>query len=87
MHDIIHHHYRDGRPSPFSECVGFQVLTHGQPLKSHEDVFIRKDGTFFDVTYTVAPLRDTQSGSLIRRVVFCCFRAMLIRRICWRQRN
>jgi PAS domain S-box-containing protein len=58
MHEMAHHHYRDGRPFPACECAGFQVLTNGQPLKNHEDVFIRKDGTFFDVIYTVAPLRD-----------------------------
>lgn len=58
MHDATHHHYRDGRPFPSSECAGFQVLAHGRPLKNHEDVFIRKDGTFFDVVYSIAPLRD-----------------------------
>jgi hypothetical protein len=42
MHDLTHHHYRDGRPFPSSECVGLQVLTNGQPLKNYEDVFIRK---------------------------------------------
>jgi PAS domain S-box-containing protein len=58
MHDMTHHHYRDGRPFPSCECAGFQVLTHGKPLKDYEDVFIRKDGTFFDVIYTITPLRD-----------------------------
>jgi PAS domain S-box-containing protein len=58
MHDMTHHHYRDGRPFPSSECAGFQVLTHGTPIKNYEDVFIRKDGTFFDVIYTITPLRD-----------------------------
>ena len=58
MHDMTHHHYRDGRPFPSCECDGFQVLMHGKPLKDHEDVFIRKDGTFFDVIYTITPLRD-----------------------------
>jgi len=58
MHDMTHHHYRDGRPFPSFECVGFQVLTHGQPLKNYEDVFIRKNGTFFDVIYSIAPMRD-----------------------------
>ncbi|MBI5676419.1 MAG: PAS domain S-box protein, partial [Nitrospirae bacterium] len=58
MHDITHHHYRDGRLFPSSECAGFQVLTTGVPLKNHEDVFIHKNGTFFDVIYSIAPLRD-----------------------------
>ncbi len=58
MHDVTHHHYRYGRQFSSSECAGFQVLTTGVPLKNHEDVFIRKDGTFFDVIYSIAPLRD-----------------------------
>jgi len=58
LHDAIHHHHPDGRPFPSSECAGFQVLGHGRPLKNYEDVFIRKDGKFFDVTFSNAPLRD-----------------------------
>jgi PAS domain S-box-containing protein len=68
MHDMTHHHYRDGRPFPASECIGFQVLTHGQPLKNCEDVFIRKDGTFFDVIYSIAPMRDA-AGQIAGLVV------------------
>jgi PAS domain S-box-containing protein len=68
MHDLTHHHYRDGRPFPSSECVGFQVLTNGQPLKNYEDVFIRKDGTFFDVIYSIAPMRDA-AGQITGQVV------------------
>ncbi len=70
MHEMTHHHYPDGRPFPSSECAGFQVLTHGRPLKNYEDVFIRKDGTFFEVVYSIAPMRDAagQINSLV--VVF-----------------
>jgi PAS domain S-box-containing protein len=68
MHDMTHHHYPDGRPFPACECAGFQVLTNGMPLKDHEDVFIRKDGTFFAVTYSIAPLRDA-SGQINGLVV------------------
>ena len=62
MHDMTHHHYRDGRPFPACECAGFPVLTHGAPLKDYEDVFIRKDGSFFDVSYSIAPMRDAAGG-------------------------
>ena len=68
MHDMTHHHYRDGRPFPSSECIGFQALTRGQPLKNYEDVFIRKDGTFFDVIYSIAPMRDA-AGQITGQVV------------------
>jgi PAS domain S-box-containing protein len=68
MHDMTHHHYRDGRPFPACECAGFQVLTHEKPLKNHEDVFIHKNGAFFDVIYTITPLRDS-CGKIIGLIV------------------
>ena len=58
MHDVTHYRHRDGRPFPSSECVGFQVLTHVVPLKNCEDVFIHRNGTFFDVIYSIAPMSD-----------------------------
>ena len=56
MHDVTHYQHPDGTPFPVEECAGFQVLQHGQNLVGHEDVFIRKDGTFFDVIYSSSPL-------------------------------
>jgi signal transduction histidine kinase len=54
---IVRRH-RHGRPFPACECAVLQVLNDGQPLKNHEDVVIRKDGTFFDVIHSIAPLRN-----------------------------
>ena len=70
MHDMTHHHYRDGRDFPASECAGLQVVHTGRPLKNHEDVFIRKDGTFFDVAYTITPLREDSDKTTGLVVVF-----------------
>ncbi|MFN0103300.1 MAG: PAS domain S-box protein [Bryobacteraceae bacterium] len=58
MHDMTHHHHPDGTPFPAEECAGLQVLAQGKTLTGHEDVFIRKDGTFFDVVYSSSPLRS-----------------------------
>jgi PAS domain S-box-containing protein len=58
MHDMTHHHRPDGTPFPAEECAGFQVLKQGKTLTAHEDVFIRKDGVFFDVVYSSAPIRE-----------------------------
>ncbi len=58
MHDMTHHHHRDGRPFPAEECSGLQVLLQGKTITGHEDCFIRKDGTFFDVIYSSSPLRS-----------------------------
>jgi two-component system, NarL family, sensor histidine kinase UhpB len=52
MHDMIHYQHPDGSPFPANECAGLHVLQTGTFLSKHEDVFIRKDGTFFPVVYT-----------------------------------
>jgi PAS domain S-box-containing protein len=57
MHDMTHYKYPDGRPYPAEECAGFQVLRSGQAVTNHDDVFVRKDGTFLDVVYSSAPLK------------------------------
>jgi two-component system CheB/CheR fusion protein len=58
MHDVTHHTYRDGRPFPREECSGLKVLREGKALIDHQDFFIRKDGTFFDVVYSSSALRS-----------------------------
>ncbi len=58
MHDVTHYMHPDGTAFPAEECAGFQVLHAGTTLTGHEDVFIRRDGTFFDVVYSSAPLRE-----------------------------
>lgn len=68
LHQMIHHHHADGRLFPSSECAAFQVLTHGRSLKNHEDIFIHKDGGFFDVTCSIAPLRDA-AGQVVGSVL------------------
>jgi PAS domain S-box-containing protein len=56
MHDVTHYQHPDGRPFPAHECAGLQVLLKGTALTDHEDVFIRKDGTFFPVVYSSSPI-------------------------------
>ncbi len=67
MHDVTHYQHPDGIPFPAEECAGFQVLHHGRKLVGHEDMFIRKDGSFFDVVYSSAPLweKGTISGLVV----------------------
>jgi len=67
MHDVTHYMHRDGSAFPAEECAGFQVLQAGKILTGHEDVFIRKDGTFFDVIYSSSPIRegDATSGLVV----------------------
>jgi PAS domain S-box-containing protein len=56
MHDVVHYMHRDGTPFPADECTGLQVLLKGKALVAHEEVFIRKDGSFFDVVYSSSPI-------------------------------
>jgi PAS domain S-box-containing protein len=57
MHDMTHYQHPDGTPFPASECPGVQALQQGIGLREQEDVFIRKDGTFFPVVYSVSPVK------------------------------
>lgn len=66
IHDVIHHSHRDGTSFPIEECVSLGVLRDGKSLIEHKDVFIRKDGTFFDVVYSSSALR---SGDVITGLV------------------
>ncbi len=58
MHDVTHYKHPDGTPFPIEDCSGYQVLHHGVVLTDHEDAFIRKDGSFFSVSYCSSPLRS-----------------------------
>lgn len=69
MHDATHHKRRDGSPFPIEECSAIQVLKNGQTLINLEDVFVRKDGSFFDVMYSSSPIvEDGRISGLV--VVF-----------------
>ena len=57
MHDVTHYKHPDSTPFPASECPGLQVLQKGIELREHEDMFIRKDGSFFPVVYSASPLK------------------------------
>jgi PAS domain S-box-containing protein len=59
MHDVTHYKHPDGRPFLAEDCAGLQVVRSGVPLLNHEDVFIRKDGSFFDVVYSSSPIRSS----------------------------
>src|SRR5262245_42899067 len=56
MHDRTHYRHPDGKPFPIEECAGFHVLHEGKALKDYDDLFIRKDGSYFPVVYSSSPL-------------------------------
>jgi PAS domain S-box-containing protein len=56
LHDLIHHHFPDGRPYPASDCRMSQVCETGETLRHEEDVFFRKDGARVEASHSNALL-------------------------------
>jgi len=67
IHEVIHYLHRDGTAFPVEACASLRVLTTGTPLYEQDDVFIHRDGSFFDVRYSSSPIID--SGKTIGLVV------------------
>ncbi len=57
LHPILHHTKRDGTPYPVEECPTWEVVRSGAPRHVRNEVFWRKDGTWFPVDYTAVPIR------------------------------
>src|SRR5580704_3451339 len=70
MHDVTHYKHPDGSPFPAADCASLLVLQKGLELREHEDVFIRKDGSFFPVVFSASLLKI--NGAVLGVVV--CFR-------------
>ncbi|HVO91394.1 MAG TPA: PAS domain S-box protein [Terriglobales bacterium] len=68
MHDLTHYRHPDGSYFPADECPALQVLQKETVLSNHEDVFVHKDGTLFDVIYSSAPIRS-DDGAVIGLVL------------------
>jgi PAS domain S-box-containing protein len=57
LHDYIHHSHPDGRHFPAEECpIDRAFPTRMQ--EQGEEVFVRKDGTFYPVAFTASPVHD-----------------------------
>jgi PAS domain S-box-containing protein len=67
MHDLVHYKHPNGKPFPADDCALLGALISGAPLVNHEDIFIRKDGTFFDIVCSVSPIRsgDEITGTVV----------------------
>jgi diguanylate cyclase (GGDEF)-like protein/PAS domain S-box-containing protein len=57
-HSCIHHHHADQTEYKLSECPIYATLRDGETRIVAEDIFWKRDGDHFPVTYSVAPLRD-----------------------------
>ncbi len=57
QHTVVHHSYPNGTPYPVELCPIQAAITTGVAHHSEEDVFWRKDGTSFQVSYTSTPIK------------------------------
>ncbi|MDB5263081.1 MAG: histidine kinase, partial [Adhaeribacter sp.] len=67
LHYLIHHHYPDGTPYPMEDCPINRALPTNNLVRAHQDVFIRKDGTFFPVLCAASPI--FQNGVPVATVI------------------
>ena len=55
-HDILHFQRADGTPIPATECPLLGVMQSGTSVRIEEDVFTRRNGSVFPVSYTSSPI-------------------------------
>ena len=67
MHDLFHHSNADGSPHLRKDCPIYLSYTRGTTSFRRDEVFWRKDGSPFDVSYTSVPQRkgDAIIGSVV----------------------
>jgi len=58
QHEIIHHSHFDGTPYPKEQCPILATFIDGKIRQETNEVFWKKDGSFFDVQYTSHPIID-----------------------------
>jgi PAS domain S-box-containing protein len=56
IHDLVHHHYPDGRSFPASECPLSNVLSKNKALRQITDTMFRKDGSSFVAEISAQPV-------------------------------
>jgi PAS domain S-box-containing protein len=67
-HRLMHHTRADGSPYPPEECHIYATLRDGVVRRVEDELFWRKNGTSFPVTYTCTPIRN-EAGEIIGAVV------------------
>ena len=67
IHCRIHHTRRDGTPFPLSECKIMESFKNGRGVYVDDEIFWRKDGTFFDVRYSSYP--QYRDGKMVGSVI------------------
>ena len=56
MHELVHHHYPDGRHFPGTECPIYDVVRKNQALRQMTDTMFRKNGSSFVAEISAQPV-------------------------------
>jgi len=56
LHYLVHHHRPDGSVYPLEECPIDRALPENFDVRTHEDLFFRKDGSSFEVACAASPV-------------------------------
>ncbi len=67
LHYSIHHHHPDGRLYAMEDCPIDRAQTEFVVRRNEEEVFVRKDGSFFPVSFSVSPIE--QEGKTVGSVL------------------
>lgn len=67
LHDVVHHTRPDGSPFPLSECPIDQAFPTRNQMQG-EEIFVHKNGYFYDVAFTASPLLD-ENGKAVGTVI------------------
>lgn len=67
LHDVVHHTRPDGTPFPLEECAIDRAFPENNQQQG-EEVFVHKDGHFYDVAFTASPVRD-DGGETIGTII------------------
>jgi len=67
LYDLVHYSYSDDSLDRVDEKKILSAITKNKNIGSDNDVFLRKDGSYFPVEYTATPIRHNGviSGSVI----------------------
>ena len=57
LHDYVHHTRPDGTPYPLEECPIDRAFPRNM-REQGEEVFVHKDGSFYEVAFTASPIRE-----------------------------
>ncbi|WP_018476336.1 CHASE domain-containing protein [Pontibacter roseus] len=63
LHEMVHHTYPDGTPYPAYKCPLRNTLHNHTSKQVYDEVFIRKDGGFFDVSCSVHPIVESSNDA------------------------